>query len=162
MKFHVSQRLSDIAVIAPVGIPIPQFAATQAAKLLVGARLISPTSKPLKQRHLRLNLITVPLFSVLLLLSTSAIDGQIIRKGIFGADGIKPLDIMALFISLVSIMNTRYTLSQRLKRFDRHIWRSRWISQDFYAFLLSGSLERVDGQVAVCTSSFMSFFYYAE
>ncbi|EED85293.1 predicted protein, partial [Postia placenta Mad-698-R] len=47
-----------------------------------------------------LNFITVPLLSVLILLATGAINGTVIRDGIVGANGVKPLDIMALFISL--------------------------------------------------------------
>jgi hypothetical protein len=115
VQAHVSHHLLDIAVIAPVGVPIPQFATIQAVKLLVGARIIAPTNKHPKQRHIRLNLITVPLFSVLLLLAAGVIDGTILRKGIVGADGIKPLDIMALFISLVSPMRTWCVSSQRIK-----------------------------------------------
>ena len=49
-----------------------------------------------------MNYITVPLFAVLLLLATRSIDGTVIKRGIVGADGVKPLNIMALFISLVS------------------------------------------------------------
>ncbi|OSX61707.1 hypothetical protein POSPLADRAFT_1046990 [Postia placenta MAD-698-R-SB12] len=50
--------------------------------------------------YLHLNFITVPLLSVLILLATGAINGTVIRDGIVGANGVKPLDIMALFISL--------------------------------------------------------------
>ncbi|EPT02440.1 hypothetical protein FOMPIDRAFT_1029292 [Fomitopsis schrenkii] len=42
----------------------------------------------------------LPLISVLVLLATGAIDGAVIRDGIVGANGVQPLDIMALFISL--------------------------------------------------------------
>ncbi|KAH9927802.1 uncharacterized protein B0H18DRAFT_1084659 [Fomitopsis serialis] len=50
--------------------------------------------------HLHFNFITVPLVSVLLPLATGAIDGTVVRDGIVGANGVQPLDIMALFISL--------------------------------------------------------------
>ncbi|KAI0087338.1 hypothetical protein BDY19DRAFT_246583 [Irpex rosettiformis] len=43
---------------------------------------------------------TVPLISVLLLLATGVLHGKEIREGISGTNGIQPLDIMALFISL--------------------------------------------------------------
>ncbi|KZT03924.1 uncharacterized protein LAESUDRAFT_744420 [Laetiporus sulphureus 93-53] len=54
-----------------------------------------------KRRHyLHLNFITVPFFSFLVLLAAGAIDGKVVHDGIVGANGVKPLDIMALFISL--------------------------------------------------------------
>ncbi|KAF9646199.1 hypothetical protein BDM02DRAFT_3156650 [Thelephora ganbajun] len=46
------------------------------------------------------NFTTVPLFAVLLLLATKCIDGHDLRRGIVGEGGVKPLSIMALFISL--------------------------------------------------------------
>lgn len=47
------------------------------------------------------NHLTAPFFSVILLLCTKCINGTVVRQGIVGSNGIKPLDIMALFISLV-------------------------------------------------------------
>ncbi len=41
-----------------------------------------------------------PPLAVLILLVTNVINGETLRKGIIGADGIEPLNIMALFISL--------------------------------------------------------------
>jgi hypothetical protein len=41
------------------------------------------------------------MIAVLLLLATKAINGTVLRHGILGADGIQPINIMALFISLV-------------------------------------------------------------
>ncbi|KAG8924968.1 hypothetical protein FRC02_010068 [Tulasnella sp. 418] len=49
------------------------------------------------------NLVTVPPVSVLFLICAQIVNGTILRKGILGADGIKPIDIMALFISLAYI-----------------------------------------------------------
>lgn len=43
---------------------------------------------------------TAPLAAVLLLIAAQVIDGSILKRGILGSDGIKPIDIMALFISL--------------------------------------------------------------
>jgi len=62
--------------------------------------MISAHSKILRKTYLHLNFITVPLISVLILLATHAIDRTVVRDGIVGANGVKPLDIMALFISL--------------------------------------------------------------
>jgi hypothetical protein len=39
--------------------------------------------------------------AVLLLLATRAINSSVLRRGILGADGVQPINIMALFISLV-------------------------------------------------------------
>ena len=44
----------------------------------------------------------MPLLSVLLLLALKVIHRADVRNGIIGADGVKPINIMALFISLVS------------------------------------------------------------
>ena len=44
------------------------------------------------------------MIAVLLLLATKAINGAVLRHGILGTDGIQPINIMALFISLVRAM----------------------------------------------------------
>ncbi|EMD30671.1 hypothetical protein CERSUDRAFT_101113 [Gelatoporia subvermispora B] len=54
----------------------------------------------LRRAHVDLNFITVPLLSVLVLLVSGAINATVVRNGIVGADGVQPLDIMALFMSL--------------------------------------------------------------
>ena len=71
------------------------------AKGLVKVKILPSSTRPSKRRHIRLNFITVPLASVLILLACGAIDGSVLKRGIIGADGVKPLNIMALFISLV-------------------------------------------------------------
>ena len=48
-----------------------------------------------------MNYLTGPMTSVLLLLAVKAINGAVLKHGIVGADGIEPISIMALFISLV-------------------------------------------------------------
>ncbi|KAH9912762.1 uncharacterized protein BXZ73DRAFT_93066 [Epithele typhae] len=62
-----------------------------------------PDGRPPKRRHLHLNFITVPLISVLLLLACGVFNGRTLRDGIVGTNGIEPLNIMALFISLAYI-----------------------------------------------------------
>jgi hypothetical protein len=47
------------------------------------------------------DLISGPMVSVLLLLAVKAINGTVLKRGIIGADGVEPMSIMALFISLV-------------------------------------------------------------
>lgn len=96
---------SDVAVIFPVRIPIHHTVTLALAKGLAWARVVPPihSEDPPRRRHVVLNYITVPLFSVLLLLATKAIDGPIVKRGIVGDDGIQPLNILALFISLVGV-----------------------------------------------------------
>ncbi|KAI0323688.1 hypothetical protein GY45DRAFT_1365430 [Cubamyces sp. BRFM 1775] len=53
-----------------------------------------------KPTYVRLNFITVPLASVLLLLALGVFDRQTVRDGVLGTAGVQPLNIMALFISL--------------------------------------------------------------
>jgi len=43
---------------------------------------------------------------VLLLLASTSIPGGVVRTGIVGSGGVKPYDIMTLFISLVSFAYT--------------------------------------------------------
>ena len=57
-----------------------------------------------KRAYAPLNFITVPLVSVLVLLAASVFDAQTVRDGVLGTQGVKPLDIMALFISLVRVL----------------------------------------------------------
>lgn len=89
-------------MLLPVGLPVPHRLTAQITKILVRTHLISPPTRPQRRRHIRLNYITVPLLAVLILLASGAIDGQVLKRGIVGADGVKPINIMALFISLVS------------------------------------------------------------
>jgi hypothetical protein len=55
-----------------------------------------------KQYHFPITLSTAPVIGVLLLLASTSIPGSVVRTGIVGSGGVKPYDIMTLFISLVS------------------------------------------------------------
>ncbi|EJF57157.1 hypothetical protein DICSQDRAFT_157516 [Dichomitus squalens LYAD-421 SS1] len=55
------------------------------------------------RRYFHLNYISVPLISVLALLGSGVFDRQTIRDGVVGTGGIRPLNIMALFVSLAYI-----------------------------------------------------------
>lgn len=64
-----------------------------------------PTGEPYpedERAHFNLGLTTAPVIGVLLLLASTSIGGQVLRNGIVGIQGVKPYDIMTLFISLVS------------------------------------------------------------
>jgi hypothetical protein len=55
-----------------------------------------------KKYHFPITLSTAPVIGVLLLLASTSIPGDVVRTGIVGSGGVKPYDIMTLFISLVS------------------------------------------------------------
>ena len=92
---------SDIIVIFPFRIPLPKVVNSASHDVLVKFRVLPRTSEPLRRSYLPVNFLTGPVFAVLLLLATRAINGVVLRHGILGANGVQPLDIMALFISLV-------------------------------------------------------------
>ncbi|KAJ9104668.1 hypothetical protein QFC21_002166 [Naganishia friedmannii] len=56
-----------------------------------------------ERSHFTLGLATAPVIGVLLLLASTSIGGQVLRNGIVGIQGVKPYDIMTLFISLAYI-----------------------------------------------------------
>lgn len=91
----------DAAVIFPSRIPLPCFELSSLAKILAEKQLIKPQKSSCRRKYLPVDFTTVPLFAVLLLLATKCIDGSDLRRGLFGEGGVKPLSIMALFISLV-------------------------------------------------------------
>lgn len=90
-------------MIFPLNIPIPYIVSSRLHETLALARILSKVSRYQRRWHIKLDYITVPLISVLTLWVSGAIDTSVIRRGILGADGIVPIDIMALFISLVSM-----------------------------------------------------------
>ncbi|KAH9067731.1 hypothetical protein EDB87DRAFT_1585005 [Lactarius vividus] len=92
--------LTNIVVIFPFRIPLPNITVSTVHNVLVKCRAIPRTSEPPRRRYLYVNHLSVPTIAVLLLLATKAIDGTVLRHGILGADGIQPINIMALFISL--------------------------------------------------------------
>ncbi|KAH9072769.1 hypothetical protein EDB83DRAFT_2358973 [Lactarius deliciosus] len=92
--------LTNIVVIFPFRIPLPNITVSTVHNALVKCRAIPRTSEPPRRRYLYVNYLSVPTIAVLLLLATKAIDATVLRHGILGADGIQPINIMALFISL--------------------------------------------------------------
>jgi hypothetical protein len=69
--------------------------------MLVKLRIFPRTSEPLRRQYLLVNFLSGLMVSVVLLLAVKAINGTVLKRGIIGADGVKPISIMALFISLV-------------------------------------------------------------
>ncbi|KAH9888414.1 hypothetical protein C8Q73DRAFT_710090 [Cubamyces lactineus] len=101
--------LSNLAVIFPQRVPIPRPLSRACRRVLVSSgvlpalQLSDDDEAAVKTTYVRLDFITVPLASVLLLLAAGVFDGQTVRDGVLGTEGVKPLDIMALFISLAYI-----------------------------------------------------------
>ena len=100
-SYKLTVRVADLAVIAPFRIAVPLFLLEAARHVLVSLRIAPNKHTALKTRHVHLNFITVPLLSVLVLLASGVFTGRTVRDGIVGTSGIQPLNIMALFISLV-------------------------------------------------------------
>lgn len=92
--------LSNIIVIFPFRVPIPRIVASASHDVLVKFRIFPRTSEPLQRQYVTVNFLSGPMISVLLLLAVKAIDGTVLKRGIIGADGVEPISIMALFISL--------------------------------------------------------------
>ncbi|WVR04956.1 hypothetical protein IAU60_001968 [Kwoniella sp. DSM 27419] len=62
-----------------------------------------PRTQPLKRLYFPLDLRTSPVIGVLLLLASTCIPGAVVRRGIVGSAGVKPYDIMTLFICFAYI-----------------------------------------------------------
>lgn len=60
------------------------------------------TQQEPERYHFTLGLATAPVAGVLLLLASTVIPGHVIREGIVGIAGVRPYDIMTLFLSFVS------------------------------------------------------------
>ncbi|CAE6533341.1 unnamed protein product [Rhizoctonia solani] len=91
--------VANILVIAPFRIPLPRFLNKPLSVILFRKSLSEPHSRP----YFPVNYVSAPVFGVFFLWAAQCIDGTIVKNGIVGTGGIKPLDIMALFISLAYI-----------------------------------------------------------
>ncbi|KAH9965427.1 hypothetical protein BC827DRAFT_1184613 [Russula dissimulans] len=92
--------LSNIIVIFPFRVPLPRIVASMSHNVLVRFRVFPHTSEPPQRSYLPINFITGPIIAVLSLLAAKSVDGAVLRRGVLGADGVQPISIMALFISL--------------------------------------------------------------
>lgn len=54
--------------------------------------------------HIPLDLRTAPVVGVLLILASTCIPGGVVRRGIIGSGGVKPYDIMVLFVCFVGLI----------------------------------------------------------
>ncbi|KAG8800228.1 hypothetical protein FRC16_003366 [Serendipita sp. 398] len=92
--------IAEFLVIFPVYIPIPKrFSRSwkQEKRPINGLGDVDPVPQSYR---IPLDFRTAPFIAVLLLLASECIHGAEVRKGIVGSDGVEPLNVMALFISL--------------------------------------------------------------
>ncbi|CAE6412640.1 unnamed protein product [Rhizoctonia solani] len=91
--------VANILVLTPFRIPLPRFLKKPLSIILFQKSSNEAHSRP----YFPVNYVSAPVFGVFFLWAAQCIDGTIVKNGIVGTDGIKPLDIMALFISLAYI-----------------------------------------------------------
>jgi len=94
----------DILVIWPIYIPLPLFF-TRLKKRFLPSKTSDDLAKetgPARRMYSKLGLETAPVIGVLLLLASTCIPGSVVRDGIVGSEGVRPYDIMTLFLSFVS------------------------------------------------------------
>ncbi|KDN46406.1 hypothetical protein RSAG8_04350, partial [Rhizoctonia solani AG-8 WAC10335] len=91
--------VANILVIASFRIPLPRSLNKPLSIILFRKSLNETHSRP----FFPVNYVSAPVFGVFFLWAAQCIDGTIVKNGIVGTAGIKPLDIMALFISLAYI-----------------------------------------------------------
>lgn len=87
----------DVLVIWPIRIPLPRFFAR------VIDRFSSARADADRRVYFKLGLETAPVIGVLVLLAGTCIPGSVLVDGIVGSEGVRPYDIMTLFISFVGI-----------------------------------------------------------
>jgi len=107
----------DILVIWPIYIPLPLFF-TRFKKRFLPSKASDDLAKetgPARRMYFKLGLETAPVIGVLLLLASTCIPGSVVRDGIVGSEGVRPYDIMTLFLSFVSSPLSRiFHLTMRL------------------------------------------------
>ncbi|KAG9086772.1 hypothetical protein FRC06_002879 [Ceratobasidium sp. 370] len=95
--------IANILVIAPFRVPLPRVLSRALYRLLHWKPSEDYQSEVNRRLYFPVNYVSAPVFGVFFLWAAQCIDGNIVRNGIVGTEGIKPLDIMALFISLAYI-----------------------------------------------------------
>ncbi|KPV74497.1 uncharacterized protein RHOBADRAFT_44986 [Rhodotorula graminis WP1] len=112
LKLAVRCRILDPPALAQPTSPQPDDCAPPSPKPSTtplansSSRLVStdaPTPVWNKRLSLVLDLRTAPVVGCIFLLATTVIDGSVVRLGIVGEDGVRPYDVLVLFISLAYI-----------------------------------------------------------
>ena len=103
----------DILVIWPIYIPLPLFLTRLRNRFLPSTPSVD-NEKPEEERgrrmYFKLGLETAPVIGVLILLASTCIPGSVVRDGIVGSEGVRPYDIMTLFLSFVSLSSVHASL----------------------------------------------------
>jgi hypothetical protein len=92
----------DILVIWPIYIPLPLFF-TRLYDRFLSTRVKDGEGDGERRMYFKLGLETAPVLGCLILLASTCIPGRVITDGIVGSEGVRPYDIMTLFISFVSL-----------------------------------------------------------
>ncbi|KAL7423611.1 hypothetical protein Q5752_001192 [Cryptotrichosporon argae] len=115
-----------------------------------------------KRWHVPLNLATAPVIGVLLLLASTCIPGSVVRTGIVGSGGLRPYDIMTLFISFAYIAISLDATG--LFRYLAFLVASRSSSSgptlffSFYAFFVVCGLIMGNDPIVLSGTPFLAYF----
>lgn len=106
--------IPDILVIWPIHMPLPLFLTHLKNRFLPSTPNVDnekPEEKDKGSRmYFKLGLETAPVIGVLILLASTCIPGSVVRDGIVGSEGVRPYDIMTLFLSFVSSVHNQASL----------------------------------------------------
>ncbi|GAA5982506.1 hypothetical protein JCM11641_006138 [Rhodosporidiobolus odoratus] len=112
LRCAVKLRLLDPPP-SPLSSSTPPNSAPASHKLATTPALSAPASKtqltqsasalPKKRISLPLDLRTAPVVGCIFLLTTTVIDGSVVRNGIVGEHGVRPYDVLVLFIALAYV-----------------------------------------------------------
>ena len=104
----------DILVIWPIHIPLPLFLTHLKNRFLPSTTSVdnekSEGAEKRRRMYFKLGLETAPVIGVLVLLASTCIPGSVVRDGIVGSEGVRPYDIMTLFLSFVSLSSIHTSL----------------------------------------------------
>lgn len=87
-------------------IPLPHAVRRTLLRVGESLRLVDPPidgERKSTRWHITLSLVTAPVIAVALLWASTCIDASVIRLGIVGDEGVRPYDVLVLFISLAYI-----------------------------------------------------------
>ena len=105
----------DILVIWPIHIPLPLFLTHLRIRFLPRHASVDnekPEEEKGRRMYFKLGLETAPVIGVLILLASTCIPGSVVRDGIVGSEGVRPYDIMTLFLSFVGLAPAHASLPE--------------------------------------------------
>jgi hypothetical protein len=154
------QRSAVVCVNHAFRIPLPRRVASLLWAALRALRLVDPTAGG--SMHVHLSLVWTPLLGVLILLITMSIDGTVVRYGIAGEEGVRPYDVLVLFISLAFIATAldatgalrylAFTVSQKGNGSGARLYAS------FWAFFFGASVLVGNDPIVLSGTAFLAYF----